>query len=567
MSAEQIKKNIDICLDYLKPFFKKDIEYFKENYEDCVKYIQIGDINMELYFKFEKMFKYFIKLVKYYYRYTRFYQNFVNNYGIYVYLYYILEYIILSNIINIKKDDRIQMSIISKIENISYELDDIYNLDFDLKENVLIFYNNINFKSYLTESIKNKYENHEYFINPIDKKFRNCDLLSEENCNEECEKSISRKMLLYKNTSCVDKYISMKNFMLKSIRDLSKDELILFLCSYEQYSDEDLFFEIDYNYTHNELLSKARKLILSGLNQKYTIQNQQELLLKSKFSREEIIKIYNIIYDYMKNSNKSYFDLYKYIDLIISNRDVFYIILYNIGYHSLENIDIENILNLDKFKITTYATDSGFFKNDETIENLSKHNIHKFRLNGIKIDLLSYFEHLVTEFHYYNLIDIDDNDYSKNCVEMYKTPFYFSNIKLGKDYKSMEYEYRKIKIKDIFYFINSPQMECRLNYDHFKMDGNKILNVYSNPIIEFTIKDIPVVIEIDNKMVIIDNQISLFTFMFCGRDYVIVKFIKNYIELNDGGDMVYGLNKMHIKSGYINPTLNSVKILIEMNSI
>jgi hypothetical protein len=575
MSSERLSKNIGICLDYLQSLFKKDIDYFSENinYEECVKYIQIGSINMELYYKFEKMFKYFIKLVKYYHRFTRMYQNFGKNYSIYIYLYYVIEYILLSKIINIPKEDNIQMRLISKIENITYELDEIYKFNSNLKENVLIFYNNINFKSYLTESIKKSYSNHENFINPIEKIFRNCNLVSDENCNEECEPKTTSSYFFMKNTSCVDKNDGMISIMVKSINNLTREELILFLCSYEQYSNEDLFFEIDYNYDRNQLISLARRLISEGLNQKYTIQNQQDLLLKSKFTKSEIIKIYDIIYDYIKYSNKSYFDLYKYIELIINNKHIFYIILYVIEYYSLENINIRNLLNLDKIELSTYSfkIDSSSKKNEELVKNLSKHKLIDFlNFPDIYIALLSYFEHSVTEFTYYNLIDIKDKDYSKKCVEMYKTPFYFSDVKLSKNYKSMEYEYQKIKIKDIYYFLNSPTMECRLNYDNFKMDKNKILEVYSDGSIEFSIKEIPIVIEIDGKMVIIDNQLSLFTFMFCGRDYVVVKFIKNYMELNksDNNDnMEYGLNSKHVKSGYINPTLNCVKVLIEMNKI
>ena len=78
----------------------------------------------------------------------------------------------------------------------------------------------------------------------------------------------------------------------KSSIDLSRNDIINFICSYEQYYDEKLFFELEFNekeYTNEKLLSILNEFFLQGLNQKYPLENQYTIFKKSKLSIKDMI--------------------------------------------------------------------------------------------------------------------------------------------------------------------------------------------------------------------------------------------------------------------------------------
>jgi hypothetical protein len=122
------------------------------------------------------------------------------------------------------------------------------------------------------EKSSKQLHNNDKFIDPINKKFRECSLLYDYECNEECKIKEIKKTLFgfITEDKCQEKNISMDKLFKNSSYNLNRNDIVNFICSYEQYSDENLFFQIDFpenEYNNEKLLSILNDLFLQGLNQ------------------------------------------------------------------------------------------------------------------------------------------------------------------------------------------------------------------------------------------------------------------------------------------------------------
>ena len=606
---EKIISSIKTSIDYIKTFYNIDIENINENnileYQNSyISYVY----NVENYYKFEKMFKYFTKIVKYYYRFNRKNDNTYINYSYCIYLFYLIESVFLKKILGSSDDDKLKLSLIIKIENIKHELYNIPNLYGIINNSIIEIYNKFNTKEYFNSNIKYIYPsyydfitkntvnkqfiNKNLFIDPINKMFRDCSKLKSYECNEECELDSNYFSISYwtsKEVKCKQKNIPMNELFKKSSINLSRDDIINFICSYEQYCDENIFFKLEFDenvYTNEKLLSILNKLFMQGLNQKYPLENQYIVFNKSKLSIKDIIKLSYFFYDFIYNTDLSYFELYNYFDKILSKytadgaklekdikSNIFYIILYNFEYRNIELNKIVNYLNLDVNKLTSY--DISLYKKyiSYTIPiKLSQYvRLDYYNYDKYPIELLSGQDKYLDEYKYFITMDLYENNFDYELYKSYSLPIYFSNKNININFEKAIYKYKNLNYSDIMFLANENIIDKNKKYTFkYSFEHSSIKSIirgyFKEPNIDISISHIPIVIKIDNQYVVIKNEKIFFESIFLGNKKITVKYIEDYEKYTDESGSQLGLNLELIESFYIYPRLMSILFLSYKNA-
>ena len=604
---QKILTNLDVPIQYLQSLYNISIdEINNENLEDYRKNINIPENISVEYYQFEKMFQYFKKLIKYYYRYNRTNANTKIKYETLFYLFYSYEFELLKIMIDQANDDEYKLSFLIKIKNISLELSDTPDLSNFFITEINNLYNSYDITSQLTSNIRSKFPqyvkyimkkyskeliNNDKFIDPINKKFRNCKLLKDYECNEECHIVDVKKTIygLITAEECHEKNTQMKNLFRNSSYKLNRNDIINFICSYEQYSDEDLFFQIEFDekeYNNERLLEILNNLFNQGLNQKYPLENQYIIFEKCKLSVNDIIKLTNYIYNFIYKTKSSYFELYKYFCTILSKytsngdklekntvSNMFYIILYNLEYADIKLSEIPIYMKLNKSRLNSYDFTfyNRFISNTIPIKLDGYMKIGDYDYVKYKIELLSGYDRYLDEYKYFLTKEFDDNFFNYEFYKSYPLSIYYSDKNIDINFEKATYKYKNLNYFDIKFYANKNTLNENIYTFKYTEDSfnlrSYIENLFKEPGIDIEIDNIPVVIKIDDQYVVIKNEEYFFYSIFLGNKSLTVKYIENYENFNNNESNKLGLNNDIVENKYIYPRLMSVLYLINKNQL
>lgn len=519
MSLDKIHENIEICIEYLYNIYDLKKYDLIHNYDLKFHFENIKvDINHIDYYEFEKMFLFYVKLLKYYFKLRRNLNKNIDDKYTVVFL--MINLILLKNFIQNKYTPKnIVLKLIYKYINVEFKKS-IPFLDTNIKENILIIYKSV-FDPYkyipnVVSSTYQKYlellyginridKNYDYFIDPSNKILLSCDNYLYNECYEQCMLG-SENYNNFFNTDykykCVKNKIDSKNLFLNSLNLLNKKELIVFICSYEQYSNIDLFFNYRFdNYKKNDLKNIAIDMINIGLNQKYDNELQLDILKKSNMYKHQLKEILYVYIDYFDNYNISYFDLYNYVTLYFTKfikndilNDLFYIFLFN--FDDLE-LHISNISYYENF-----------YNNMIKLNNYSGIEYNK----GIL------------------LMDTENENFEYEIIKTTPLPIYNSRYQI--EIENHDYVYLKISTENIFYFYynqsSSNEEYMNLNTKIYSLKTEEIVNIIRTYSFIFSVKNIPYVVKIDDKYVVVNHYMTMFKSMITKENNIIVKFFPNF---------------------------------------
>ena len=640
-NALNVLKNGDFIHDYVYwddvdidniNFEQIVINYYKSNDSDInldnFKIVTIKNYNVnidldfyyELFLDFKKNFNLFIKFNNYLRR--SFIENVDANEKILV-NYYITQYAFLFKFFldYQKLDKNNYIKLLTILDNIEYNIENSFtNSQYKsiIVKNYIHLYEkfvlnndksyfesdekNMKYYNYLTKTANENYKDIDYILYPPEKKIRNCSILKEEECAEECERieqgsffawtGITKKTIKCTNRSDI------KEIFKKSIENLSRKELIIFLCGYEQYENEELFYEIEYDekiYFDNELIQYAKDFIDNGLNQSYPENIITDLIKKNHITNIIFFRIvgyilthiYHFIYG---NNSLNFFDMYlfftkilekyEYIDYI-DKKDLFYICLFNfipiIYNHEFSssflkylidkiNYDIDYFYEKNKILIDIPFNFDGIYKlsdydiinNNITLQNLYK-SLNKSFDKKMILNMLSEYSFDINDYKY-ELIKCLDQNFNHEWSDTFPINVYLETLKNIDIYDpKIEYEYVDLEISKIKYYslyngnnyLHEPQ-----NYCSDLIDKDDLLETLKYNALKFYTL-IPVVLKIENDYVVIKNHKYLYRDNVYGKMSTIVKLIKNYDDI-DSTYTSFGPIKINVETITTKPILQCV---------
>ena len=609
------KSNLDLNMDNLIKVIKT-----KLNKNTIIN----TDFYYDLFLDFKKVFNLFIKFNNYLRR--TLIENVSDNEKILL-NFYITQYaFLLKFTLSYQKLERVNyIKLLTLLNNIEYSVEDTlinreykkiivdnyYQLyeKYNLKDIQSYFYsdeNNIEYYNYLKKTPNQDYNNINNIIYGPEKKIRNCSTLKEEECAEECEKIEQGSFFAWtgitkKSFNCVNRS-DFKEMYKKSIENLSRKELIIFLCGYEQYDNEKLFYEIDYpdsdDYSEEKLIKIAENFIDNGLNQKYPENIIIEIIKRNFITNVVFLRIISYCYIYILNlfvykklKIYNFFDMklffskimenYEYIENI-DKKELFYIVLYNffpykyftdvysdealnIKEDITRNINyfyIKNKISIDvpfNFNGTYKLKDYDIINKNISIQNLYIHDHIKPNTNLI-LNMLSEYSFDVDDYKYELIKCLDENfDYEWNNT--FPINVYLDHIKNFNQHNSnVEFEYVNLNISKIKYSsidINNNNFKILQNYCTSLNPKDHILyRLYYKEFVYYY-DQIPVVIKINNDYIVVKNQNVVYCDNVFGNKNIIVKLIKNYDNINSEYTLS-GPNKIDVNTIITKPILQCI---------
>lgn len=451
-----------------------------------------------------------------------------------------IDLIVLINIINLE-EELIQIPNFLHSGKYKNKLVELYsNIDTKLVyKNILKSIKNkayVNYYNYIESRLYSKVSNVKSILNPIDKIYRNCNIVKKEHCDQECDIS-NTGIMFFPKIECKNN-LDLKNMIIDSIVNFSKIELILFSISYFQLDDYDLFIKFDYTeYTRDDLYKICIKLIRSNLNNTYPLEYYYHIRNKLKLS-DIVLLIISFIINNKLNEKIDFFRYKNYVqqfliidDPIFTKNDVFFMILYLLNYKKRNVTQLISFLKLDP----------QFLTEDEN----KLYTKYKYILNNVKIDKL---KKLIKKNNFIqeNIPITSDNDenYMIEFIENMNNIKYYTELSqfvylqsyyIESDHIMLEntfsYEYLDIK----YIYIMTDDKSRLNNYLTIQKISKSIKNIYDFFSGKLNMRNyvVPSVLEISNTIYLaLNNYDYILESILLNKKVIPVKKI-NYKIVNE----------------------------------